>query len=752
MAKKAYVGVPMPVSPLGSVSVGDIVKINENGSPVDYLVIQQGNPDSSLYDGTCDGTWLLRKDMYSMTVTWDVSSSNNYEVSDIHTYINSTMFGLYDDNIKSIITSVKIPHQKGGGSDGSIYSGANGLSTKLFLLSAFEVGFTKNTNQYIPVDGVKLDYFTTANAPRIAYYEGKAGGWWLRSAHMNGNNGAFYANSSGGLSNLTVSSENCGVGVRPAFVVPSHYSVVDGELTSEQIEVGSLSTARQIKKGYVGIPTEFPIYGDPVAIDVTVNNIAEFFTVTNGSYYFKGTDGTFVNTNSGVDSSTATTKLTAKEDTEVSFYYSYASEASYDKFTLVVAGKTIENAVSGASTTKSYSGSLKAGESIEFTYSKDSSTSSNGDRCAFSTIKIFKEQILDTEFRDVSRAIKKAYIGIGGVARPCFGGSLAYYGTITPLAEKKDAVCAVHVPNSYALFIGGETAWDNFSTAEAYSKSLTKTTPASTWYAWRRDFATASVGKYGIVAGGSYGSTPYSYVDAWDNALVNTRPNNLQQGTRYHAGASVGAYCLFAGGMKSSSSSYEETTITAYDESLTRISTVTNLSVLRIYLGGASVGGYALFGGGHQNNSGNRLEVVDAYNESLTRSIAPELSKRSNGSAYEKGASAEGYAMFAFEKTFDAYNASLSRTVLPTPPSDATYATAVGIGEYILIAGGAGDGSTRDATVSVFDGNMTLQAIDNLSAGRYRIAATTVGDYALFAGGDKANNSYTDAVDAYTIG
>lgn len=47
-------------------AVGDIVKLTENGTPVEYIVVNQGIPEnSSLYDSSCNGTWLLRKDLYS---------------------------------------------------------------------------------------------------------------------------------------------------------------------------------------------------------------------------------------------------------------------------------------------------------------------------------------------------------------------------------------------------------------------------------------------------------------------------------------------------------------------------------------------------------------------------------------------------------------------------------------------------------------------------------------------------------------
>ena len=46
---------------LGQVAVGSIVKLNENGSPTNYIVVNQGIPGNSpLYDASCNGTWLLR--------------------------------------------------------------------------------------------------------------------------------------------------------------------------------------------------------------------------------------------------------------------------------------------------------------------------------------------------------------------------------------------------------------------------------------------------------------------------------------------------------------------------------------------------------------------------------------------------------------------------------------------------------------------------------------------------------------------
>ena len=44
--------------------VGTIIKINENNSPVEYIIVNQGKPTGNNwnYDDSCNGTWVLRKE------------------------------------------------------------------------------------------------------------------------------------------------------------------------------------------------------------------------------------------------------------------------------------------------------------------------------------------------------------------------------------------------------------------------------------------------------------------------------------------------------------------------------------------------------------------------------------------------------------------------------------------------------------------------------------------------------------------
>ena len=212
---------------LGEQAVGSIVKLNESGSPVEFIVVQQGNPDPALYDASCDGTWVLMKNIYT-NGKWD-DNDNDYAHSNVHSYLNNNFLNVLDEDIKEAIKQVKIPYQKGTGAGGSVASGANGLSCKIFLLSGYELGWTKSDNSYFPQDGAKLDYFqqgtgSAADQKRIAKLNGSPAGWWTRSPYMGGSNSVWlvYSIGDGGR-------RNCGntYGVRPGFILPSSLLVSD---------------------------------------------------------------------------------------------------------------------------------------------------------------------------------------------------------------------------------------------------------------------------------------------------------------------------------------------------------------------------------------------------------------------------------------------------------------------------------------------------------------------------------------------
>lgn len=204
-----------------SLAVGSTVKLMEDGTAVEYLVVNQGIPENSnLYDASCDGTWLLRKDIHSNR-KWHTSDANKYETSAINTWLNGTFFNSLGTTEQAVIKQVKLPYRKNGGYGGTDQSGANGLSCKVFLLSGPEVGLAGAS--YMPNDGAKLDYFNAdlgTDSKRIAYLNGSAAYWWLRSPRTNGLNGVLIIYPNGGYSASSIPGSNGGI--RPALVLPSN--------------------------------------------------------------------------------------------------------------------------------------------------------------------------------------------------------------------------------------------------------------------------------------------------------------------------------------------------------------------------------------------------------------------------------------------------------------------------------------------------------------------------------------------------
>lgn len=219
---------PKAGTPVSSLAVGTLIKINENGAPVEYMVVNQGLP-SSMYDTSCDGCWVLRKDI-AENRAWD-SSDNDYKNSDIQAYLNSAWTSRYSAGVLSQIKQVKIPYVNGTGSGGSVASGANGLSCKIFLLSGYEVGFSTSDSSFFPRDGAKLSYFSSgtgsaANNKRIANYNGSATSWRLRSPFTGNTDFVWYVNFSGNYDHWGFIRT---FGVRPALVLPST-ALVDQDL------------------------------------------------------------------------------------------------------------------------------------------------------------------------------------------------------------------------------------------------------------------------------------------------------------------------------------------------------------------------------------------------------------------------------------------------------------------------------------------------------------------------------------------
>ena len=236
---------------LSSKAIGSTIKLKVNGSARNFIVVHQGKP-SSVYDDSCNGTWLLMQDIYENRA-WHSSNTNDYANSTIHSYLNSTFLNLFESNIKNAIKQVKLPYRKGSGTSTNVTSGSNGLSAKIFLLSATETSF--NFSSYMPSgEGAELAYFkgcadNSSDSKRVAYLNGSATNWWLRSPYCYYSNRALYVRSGGDWYGNYCSYSG---GIRPALILPSTLLVSDDGTVSTNTAPstpGSISVPSSIMGG-----------------------------------------------------------------------------------------------------------------------------------------------------------------------------------------------------------------------------------------------------------------------------------------------------------------------------------------------------------------------------------------------------------------------------------------------------------------------------------------------------------------------
>lgn len=235
---------------LSSKAIGSTIKLKVNGSAKDFIVVHQGKP-SSVYDDSCNGTWLLMKDIYENR-QWHSSNTNDYANSTIHSYLNSTFLNLFESNIKNAIKQVKLPYRKGSGTSTTVTSGSNGLSAKIFLLSATETSFNFST---MPSgEGAELAYFkgcadNSSDSKRVAYLNGSATFWWLRSPSCYSFDRALVVNSNG---DWNYGGGSYSYGIRPALILPSSLLVSDDGTVSTNTAPstpGSISVPSSIMGG-----------------------------------------------------------------------------------------------------------------------------------------------------------------------------------------------------------------------------------------------------------------------------------------------------------------------------------------------------------------------------------------------------------------------------------------------------------------------------------------------------------------------
>ena len=188
---------------LSDYAEGDIVKINENGTPVEFYVAKHD------YESGLNGsgrTLVVRKDCYDQR-QWHTSNENVYASSAIDSWLNSTYKNMLDADIRALIGSTKIRYTPGNGN-----TTMGTLDRAVFLLSAYELG---KSESWFNKEGTTLPNATNY---QIANLNGSAVVQWTRSPNTGNPFAAIQLRADGSVSSFSCAGS---FGSRPVLTLPS---------------------------------------------------------------------------------------------------------------------------------------------------------------------------------------------------------------------------------------------------------------------------------------------------------------------------------------------------------------------------------------------------------------------------------------------------------------------------------------------------------------------------------------------------
>ncbi len=200
----------MPARKLGDVAEGEIVKINENGSLVDFYVAKH-RYESAINEPT--RTLVVRKDA-KIEKEWDLSNRFEYANSTIDVWLNNTYKSMLDQSMQKAIGDTTFYYTPG------VKNGAvKKLTRSIFLLSLEELG---KTYSGVNADGTSLPISETLIP---VYLNDAEDGQWTRSVLTPHSFSPMRVDEDGVV---YASSGNYREGIRPVFTLDASISVIDG--------------------------------------------------------------------------------------------------------------------------------------------------------------------------------------------------------------------------------------------------------------------------------------------------------------------------------------------------------------------------------------------------------------------------------------------------------------------------------------------------------------------------------------------
>lgn len=191
--------------PLSTVALGDILMLNENGSPVPFYVCKHD------YESGLNGngrTLIVRKDCYNRMAFSEWSTSNLFLTSSIAEFLTKTWIGLLGSAIQDAAGQTKIYCYI------DEYETKREVTRNAFILSTTEL--MPYGNEGTPLDPAVRSLLA------IAKINGSPLEQWTRTTKEYTSTDAYVLDTAGNISTQYIGNGN---GMRPAFTLPSTYPV-----------------------------------------------------------------------------------------------------------------------------------------------------------------------------------------------------------------------------------------------------------------------------------------------------------------------------------------------------------------------------------------------------------------------------------------------------------------------------------------------------------------------------------------------
>lgn len=211
---------PMAGTPLGSLAEGTLIKILENGAPVEFYLAKHSYEPSLNGEGR---ELLVRKDIHSKVV-WNSSGVIVYAGSTIDTWQNRTYKSTLSGAVQSLIGTT------------SFYSSVSGNSEVAPLERAV---FSLAEHELYNPDGsiVEGSLLPIANTLKFANYNGSPANWYTRTPYPPFDVTEMHTDGKGWSHSPLQAS-----GVRPCFTLPAT-ALVDQDLNLIETSSTALEVA-----------------------------------------------------------------------------------------------------------------------------------------------------------------------------------------------------------------------------------------------------------------------------------------------------------------------------------------------------------------------------------------------------------------------------------------------------------------------------------------------------------------------------